>query len=175
MYAKDSAICGQSEDDISSKDSICLQVKVKCTQANLQRILRPTLLITNLAYRLKSHNTRNLYLRARLDTCADVIIMPASMYRLAFKDSEMKKLAPGSLEIGTYSIDSVKIVGSSVFYLVHPDTKKVMDVTFFVAVNDGSMLLSCKTALMLGSIQPRTRLDYLPPRASLITSSTDHP
>ena len=28
---------------------------------------------------------------------------------------------------------------------------------------------------MLGLIQPRTRLDYLPPRASLITSSADHP
>ena len=37
------------------------------------------------------------------------------------------------------------------------------------------MLLSCKTTLMLGLIQPRTRLDYLPPRASLITSSADHP
>ena len=27
----------------------------------------------------------------------------------------------------------------------------------------------------LGLIQPRSRLDYLPPRASLITSSADHP
>ena len=50
-----------------------------------------------------------------------------------------------------------------------------MDVTFFVTVNDGSMLLSCKTTLLLGLIQPRTGLDYLPPRASLITSSADHP
>ena len=75
--------------------------------------------------------------------------MPASMYRLVFKDPEMKKLAPSSLEIGTYTTDTVKIVGSCMFYLVHPDTKKLMDVTFFVAVNDGSMLLSCKTTLML--------------------------
>ena len=50
-----------------------------------------------------------------------------------------------------------------------------MDVTFFVAVNDWSMLLSCKTTLMLSLIQPRTRLDHLPARASLITSSADHP
>ena len=61
------------------------------------------------------------------------------------------------------------------FYLVHPDTKKLINVTFFVAVNDGSVLLSCRTTLMLGLIQPRTGLDYLPPRASLITSSADHP
>ena len=50
-----------------------------------------------------------------------------------------------------------------------------MEVTFYVAVNDGSVLLSCKITLMLGLIQPRTRLDYLLPRPSLITSSADHP
>ena len=118
VYAKESAICGQSEDDSSSEDSFCLQGKVKCTQANLQRIPRPTHFITNLAYRLKSHHTRNLYLRARLDTCADVNIMPASMYRLVFKNPDMKKLAPSKLEIGTYTTDTVKIVGSCMFYLV---------------------------------------------------------
>ena len=61
------------------------------------------------------------------------------------------------------------------FYLVHPDTKKLMDVTFFVSVNDGSVLLTCKATLMLGLIQPITKLDYLPPRVSLITCSADHP
>ena len=58
---------------------------------------------------------------------------------------------------------------------MHPDTKKLIEVTFYVAMNDRSMLLSCKTTLLLGLIQPRPRLDYLPPRASLITSSADHP
>ena len=53
----------------------------------------------------------------------------------------MKKLAPRSLEIGTYTTDTVKIIGSCIFYLVQLDTKKLMDVTFFVAVNDGSYYL----------------------------------
>ena len=101
--------------------------------------------------------------------------MPASMYKLVFKDPDMKKLAPSSLEIETHTTDTVKIVGSCMFYLVCPDTKKLMDVTLFVAVNHGSMLLSCKTTLMLGLIQPRTRLNYLPPKSSLITSSANHP
>ena len=35
--------------------------------------------------------------------------------------------------------------------------------------------MSCTTTLAPGLIQPHTRLDYLPPRASLITSSSDHP
>ena len=128
-----------------------------------------------MAYRLKPHHTRNLYLKARLDTCADVNLMPASVYKLVFQDPNMKALAPSSLEIGTYATNTVKIVGSCVFYLVHPDTKNLMEVTFYVAMNNGSVLLSCKTTLMLGLIQPRTRLDYLQPRPCLITSSADHP
>ena len=120
------------------------------------------------------HLTRNLYLIARFDTCADVNLMPASVYKLVFQDPYMKKLDPSSLEIRTYTTNTVRIVGSCVFYLVHLDIKKLMEVTFYVAMNDGSVLLSCKTTLMLGLIQPRTRLDYLPPTASLITNSADH-
>ena len=44
-----------------------------------------------------------------------------------------------------------------------------------MASNNGSVLISCATTLAIGLIQPCTRLDYLPPRASLITSSADHP
>ena len=101
--------------------------------------------------------------------------MPASVYQLVFKDPKMQKLTPSNLQVGTYTTDSVKIVGTCKFYLVHPDTKKLLETTFYVAMNDGSVLLSCKTTLLFGLIQPRSRLDYLPPRASLITSSADHP
>ena len=150
VYAKESVKCDQSEDYSSSEDSSCLQVKVQHIQANLQKIPKPAHLITNLAYRLQSDHARNLNLRARLDTCMDVNIMPASVYRLVFKDQDMKKLAPSSLQIRTYTTDTFKIVGFCMFYLVHPNTKKLMDVTFFVALNDGRVLLSCKTTLMLG-------------------------
>ena len=87
----------------------------------------------------------------------------------------MQKLTPSNLQVGTYTTDSVKIVGTCKFYLVHPDTKKLLETAFYIAINDGRVLLSCKTTLLLGLIQPRSRLDYLPPRASLITSSADHP
>ena len=82
--------------------------------------------------------------------------MQDSVYRLMFQDPHMKKLDPSSLEIEPYSTDTVKIVDSCVFYLVHLDTKKLMEVTFYVAVNNGTVLLSCKTTLMLCLIQPRT-------------------
>ena len=66
-------------------------------------------------------------------------------------------------------------MGTCKLYLVHPDIKKLIETIFYVATNDGSVLLSCKSTLALDLIQPWSRLDYLPPRASLITSTQDHP
>ena len=99
--------------------------------------------------------------------------MPASVYKLVFQDPDCKKLALSKLYIGTYTTDTVKLVRSCVFYLVYPDTKHLKEVALYVASNNGSVLLSCVTMLELGLIQPHTRLDYLPSRASLITSSAD--
>ena len=101
--------------------------------------------------------------------------MLAIVYKLVFHDPDLQKLAPSKLVIGTYTTDTMKLVCSCTFYLVHPDTKYLQEVTFYEASNNGSVLLSCATMLALGLIQPCTRLDYLPPRASHITRSADHP
>ena len=114
----------------SSDESFCLQVKIQQSQAEGKKIPKPFHLITNLAYKLKPHQTRKQYLKARLDTCTDVNIMPTSVYKLVLNDPELKKLAPSDLEIGTYTTNTVKIVGSCLFYLVHPHTKKLQEVTF---------------------------------------------
>ena len=86
---------------------------------------------------IKPHHKRNQYLRARLDTCTDVNMILASVYKLVFCDPDLKKLAPSKLEIGNYTPDTVKLVGSCTFYLVHPDTKPPQEVTFYVASNNG--------------------------------------
>ena len=172
---QEDSICSQPSNLTLSDESFCLQEKIQCTQANTN-IPTPHHLITNLAYRLKPHHQRNQYLRVRLDACADVNIMPASVYKLVFQDPDCKKLAPSKLETGTYTTNTVKLVGSCVFYLVHQDTKCLQEVkTFFVVSNNGTILLSYVTTLALGLIQPCTRLDYLPSRARLITGSADHP
>ena len=72
-------------------------------------------------------------------------------------------------------MDTIKLNGTTIIYLIHPDSKKLTEMTFFIASNEGSVLLSCNTLLTLGLIQSRPRLDYLPPRVSLITSNVDHP
>ena len=100
VYAQENSICGQSKDLTSSNESFCLQVRIQCAQAN-SKILTTSHLITNLAFKLTPHHKRNQYLRAGLDTCADVNIMPASVYKLVFHDPDLQKLAPSKLEIDT--------------------------------------------------------------------------
>ena len=173
VYMQEDSICSQLDYLTSGNESFCLQVQIQHTQAN-SKVPTPHHLTTNLAYRLKPHRKRNQYLKARLDTYANVNIIPVSVYKLVFQDPDCKKLAPSKLDIGTYTTDTVKLVGSCIFYLVHPDTKCLQEVTFYVASYNGSVLLSCVTTLVLGFIQAHTRLDYLPPRGSLIASSADH-
>ena len=86
-----------------------------------------------------------------------------------------RSLHPVSLkQAHTWQI-ALKLVGSCIFYFVHPDTKCLQEVIFYVASNNDSLLLFCATTHAIGLIQPHTSLDYLPHRASLITSSADHP
>ena len=120
------------------------KVKIHQSQAEGKKIPTPFHLITNLAYKLKPKQTINQYLRATLDTCTYVNIMPASVYKLVFNDPELRNVAPCNLEIGTYATDTVKIVGSCLCYLVHPNTKKLKEVTFYVGK---MMVVSCCAAL----------------------------
>ena len=71
--------------------------------------------------------------------------------------------------------DTIRIIGTTTIYLIHPDSKQPTKTTFHVASNEGSVPLSCNASLNLGLIHYRPRLDYLPPQASLITSKEDHP
>ena len=162
-------------EETSSDESFCLQKKVQKTQLTNPQLPKPVYLMTNLAYHLKMHYRRNQYLCARLDTCADVNLMPVAIYQLMFKDPSLKKLTPSTLEIETYTNDIVKIIGLCQSYLVHPENKKLIQVIFFIAKENGSVLLSCRTTMALGLIEPHAQLDYLPPRASLLTSTCDHP
>ena len=101
--------------------------------------------------------------------------MPVVVYCLMFRDPGLKKLIPSKMEIETYTTDIVKIIGMFYFYLVHPDCKNLMKVTFFIAKENGSILLSCRTNMELGLIKPHACLDYLPPKARLLTSTCDQP
>ena len=101
--------------------------------------------------------------------------MLVSVYKLIYQDQDLRKLNPCNLKIGMYTTDTIQIIGTTVIYLIHPDTKQPTEMTFHIASSNGSVLLSCSTSLQLGLIHHRPRLHYLPPQASLITSKEDHP
>ena len=78
VYTQEDSICDQSSDLTYSNESFCLQMQIQSTQASA---MFPTShhLITNHEYRLEPHYKRNWYLRARLDTCADVNLKLSSV------------------------------------------------------------------------------------------------
>ena len=164
-----------SDCESETEDTFCLQMKIHRTCISHPRVPKPVYLMANIAYRLQEHHQRNEYLWARLDTCADVNLMPMAVCCLMFRDPGLKKLIPSNMEIETYTTDIVKIIGMCYFYLVHPNSKKLMKVMFFVAKENGSVLLSCRTPMELGLIKPHAHLDYLPPKARLLTSTCDQP
>ena len=152
-----------SSDVSSSEDSFCLQVKVYKQKKKIQKLPNTTHLLTNIAYRLKPHHTRNQYLRAQIDTGAKVNLMLVSVYRLIYQDQDLKKLTPCNLKIGTYMADTIRVIGTTTIYLIHPDSKQPSKMTFHVTSNEGSVLLSCDASLNLSLIHSKPRLDYLPP------------
>ena len=101
--------------------------------------------------------------------------MPMAVYCLMFKDPGLTKLTSSNMEIEMYTNNVVKVIGMCNFYLVHAESKQLIKVLFFVAKENGSILLSCRTTMELGLIRPHAQLDYLPPRASLLTSTCDQP
>ena len=165
----------QSGSDSDTDDPFCLQMKIHKTQISHPEVPKPIYLMANLAYHLQEHHRRNQYLPARLDTFADVNLMPMVIYCLMFKDPGLRKLTPSNMEIETYTKDVVKIIGMCYFYLVHPKSKQLMKVLFFVAKENGNVLLSRKTTMELGLIRSHPRIHYLPPKASLLTSTCDQP
>ena len=92
-------------------------MKVWKTQLTNPQLPMPVYLMTNLVYHLKMHHRQNQYLHARLDICTDVNLKPVAVYQLMFKDPNLQKLTPSTLEIETYTNDIVKIIGSCQFYL----------------------------------------------------------
>ena len=123
-------------------------------QLTNQQLPKPVYLMITLLYCLKMHHRQNQLICARLDMCADVNLMPVAVYQLMFKDPSLKKLTPSTLEIETYMNDTVKIIGSCQFYILHQEMKKLIKVIFFVAQENGSVLLSCRMTMALGLIKP---------------------
>ena len=149
------------EDPYRDDSFVLYQMRAKINMSTTERrVPKKTHLIANLPYRLKQYQIHHKYLWVWLDTCADVNIMLKSVYQMMFNDPEVRQLAPNDISLGVYTDHQVDILGKCNFFMIYPDTKKPHAVTFYVASNEGSVLLSCTTLLALDLIQTRPRLDY---------------
>ena len=160
------ALSSQSEEYSSEEYSFCLQLQVQSTQAETNCIA-PQHLVTNLEYKLKPHKKRTKFLRARIDTCANVNLIPISVYKLLYKDPDCQKLAPSNnSNVKTYSTEKIQIVGSCDLFVLHPDIKCLQEVTFQVTSHEGSVIISCATSPVLDLIQPHMDLDVFQMKAA---------
>ena len=123
--------------------------------------------------KLKPYYTHAVYMHAYVDTGADVNLMPWDVYIKLFNDDKLKHLKPSDIKLGAWGDDQITILGKCNIYLVHLDTKKQVEVTFYVTDKSGSTLLSCATSLKLDLIKLHPRLGVPPPRAKIITSHTN--
>ena len=101
-------------DDYSSEESFWLQLKVQpqCDEAETKFIAQQHL-VTNLEIKLKPHKNRTKFLRARIDTCANLNLMPISVYKLLYRGPDCVKIAPSSKSgISTYTTEKIPVLGS---------------------------------------------------------------
>ena len=158
----------------SSEDSFCLQMKVKHkqTEDNCSDVQH---LVMYLEYKLKSHRRRTKFLRARIDTCSNVNVMPVSVYHMMYKDPDFAKLLPSKKTgIYTYITEKIPVIGSCELFIIHPDTKYFQAVTFQVVNTEGSVIVSCATSISLNLIQIHSALNVsVPDFGQLIYSCAD--
>ena len=99
LYTLHDEDCSDCESE--TENNFCLQMKIQRTHISHPEVPKTVYLMANLAYCLQEHHQRNQYLRARLDTCADVSLMPMAVYCLMFRDPGLKRLIPSKMEIET--------------------------------------------------------------------------
>ena len=132
-------------------------------------------LYANILYRLKPYYKHKKYLHVQLDTCINVNLMPESVYKLVFNDLQTAKLAKNNIDLTVYTRHSVDIIGKCTFYMLSKATQQPIKVEFYIANEEGSVLLSWETVFQLQLPDVKPRLEYLPPTTTLISSAASHP
>ena len=101
--------------------------------------------------------------------------MPESVYKLVFNDLQTAILAKNDIDLTVYTRHSVDLIGKCTFYMLSKATKQPIKVEFYIAKEEGSVLLLWQTIFQLQLLDVKPRLKYLPLRLMLISSAADHP
>ena len=133
------------------------------------------LILVTLPYSLHPSRKCKQSLRMRVDTCADVNMMPKGVYQELFSDIGLEKITPTHVSVSTYTDEAIQILGKCDLYFPHPVSKKKIKATFYVTSGEGSVLLSCATTFKLDLISVRPRLNEVPNGSIVYTSTLDTP
>ena len=176
ISAKDSLYSQENTDVSESEDSFCLQMQMKKSQDD-QESCDTQHLETNLHYKVKPYGKKTRTLRAKIDTCSNTNIMPASTYKRIYNDPDCIKLQPSEKKgIQTYTNQKIPVIGSCELFVLHSDNHCVHNVKFQVVSVEGSVIISCATSINLNLIQiPKQLNTNIPDGARLIYSSVDAP
>ena len=126
---------------------------------------------------MKPYGKKTRILRAKIDTCSNTNIMPASTYKIIYNDPDCIKLQPSKKKgIQTYTKQKIPVIGSCELFVLHSDDQCFHKVKFQVVSVEGSVIISCATSINLNLIQIPKQLDTnIPDCARLIYSSVDAP
>ena len=117
-------------------------------------------LYANIPYRLQPYHEHNKYLHVQLDTCANVNLMPESVYKLVFNDPQTSKLVKNDIDLTVYTRHSADLIDKCTFYMLSKGTKQPVRVDFYIAKEEGSVLLSWETVFQLQLLNVKPRLEY---------------
>ena len=151
-------------------------MQIKKPQAD-QESCKTQHLVTNLQYKVKPHGKRTKFLRARIDTCSNANVMPASIYKILYNDPDCTKLPPSKKNgIKTYTKQRIPVIGSCELFVLHQDDQCFHKVKFQVVSVEGSVIISCATSINLNHIEILNQLDTkMPGCTGMVYSSADTP
>ena len=92
-------------------------------------------------------------MHAHVETGADINLMPQDLSIKLYNDDKLKHLKPSDIKFGVWGDDQIALLDKWSIYLVHSETKKAVEVTFYIADKSGSTLLSCAMLLKLDLIK----------------------
>ena len=75
--------------------------------------------------------------------------MPESVYIVVFNDPQTSKLVRNDTDLTIYTRHSVDLIGKCTFYMLSKGTKQPVKVDFYIAKEEGSVLVSRETVFQL--------------------------
>ena len=164
-----------NDEDFMTAFQLCAQPQKNIHNQQVTTSYTQKCLYANIPYSLQPYHKHNKYLCVQPDTCTDVNLMPESVYKLVFNDPQTSELAKNDTDLTVYTRHSVYLIGKCTFYMLSKGTKQPVKVDFYIAKEECSVLLSQETVFQLQLLNVKPRLEYLPPRAMLISSAADYP